>query len=74
MPACVTAHAARFMIGVWGRKEKTRAFAGAVMSVAFSDGKVATTYTSSSASASSAQRTSRPSSWNSDEVVTRTIG
>jgi hypothetical protein len=28
MPACVTAQAARFKIGVWGRKEKTRAFAG----------------------------------------------
>ena len=45
------------MIVLWRRKEKTRAFAGAVMSVAFSHGKVATTYTSSSASASSAQAT-----------------
>jgi len=43
MPACVTAQAARFKIGVWARKEKTRAFAGGVMSLAFSDGKVATT-------------------------------
>jgi hypothetical protein len=74
MPPCVTAHTARCRIGACGMNEKTRAFGGGVMPAVSWAGNVATTYTFSPESASSAQRTSLPSSWNSDDVVTRTIG
>ena len=74
MPPWVIAQAARSRIGACGVNGSTRALAGTATPSAAFAGTVATTCTDSEASASSAQATSRPSSWNSDDVVTSTIG
>ena len=74
MPPWVIAQAARSSTGPCGTKGRTWALAGRAKAGGVGAGSVATTCTGSSARASSAVATSRPSSWNSEEVVTRTIG
>lgn len=73
IPPCVIAHTARSGIVAWGTNGGTPALGGASKLRGSPDGSVAMTSTCSSASAAGAQRTSRPSSWNSEEVVTSTI-
>lgn len=74
MPPCVTAQHAWRKSTEWGTNRSTRAFGGTSKSPGSPDGRVATTNTSSPASAASAAATSRPSSWNSEDVVTSTRG